>query len=91
LTTEEHRALFDLVMEAQSTIWRALSPQGMNVGMNLGKAAGAGIDDHIHVHLVPRWNGDTNFMPLLADTRTMPEHLDATYDTLAQHFSELEK
>lgn len=89
LTTEEHTSLFELVMQSQTLIWEALNPQGMNLGMNLGKAAGAGIEDHIHFHIVPRWIGDTNFMPVLADTRTMPQHLSQTYKYLLPYFEKL--
>jgi ATP adenylyltransferase len=62
----------------------ALNPDGFNMGINQGKVAGAGFADHIHLHIVPRWNGDTNFMPVLADVKVLPEHLDSTYRKLKQ-------
>ncbi len=65
-------------------------PDGFNLGMNLGKSAGAGIEEHLHYHLVPRWNGDTNFMSVLADVRVVPQHLQTTYDQLKAAFSERE-
>lgn len=63
-----------------------MNPQGFNVGANLGRVAGAGVEDHVHFHVVPRWNGDTNFMPVLADTRMIPELLPQTYDNLLAAF-----
>jgi ATP adenylyltransferase len=89
LSTEERNAMFELMVDSQVAIREALNPHGLNLGMNLGKIAGAGIEDHIHVHICPRWSGDTNFMPVLADSRVMPEHLLETYDGLAPAFARL--
>jgi ATP adenylyltransferase len=74
-------ALFDRSLHALD---RALAPHGANAGLNLGRVAGAGVEGHLHLHVVPRWNGDTNFMPVLADVRVMPQHLEATYESLRE-------
>src|SRR5689334_6102805 len=89
LTEHEHDALFRLVREAATRLRRAVSAQGVNVGINLGKAAGAGIGEHLHVHIVPRWDGDTNFMPVVADVRVMPQHLGATLRHLYPFFADI--
>jgi ATP adenylyltransferase len=84
LTSEESQALIALTSLAIQGLERAMSPQGFNVGLNLGRAAGAGIEDHLHIHVVPRWGGDTNFMPVLGDTKVLPQHLDDTYAVLVE-------
>lgn len=71
---------------AQAVVERAMRPQGFNLGMNQGRAAGAGIADHVHMHLVPRWIGDTNFMPAVGNVRVMPQHLGETYALLRAGF-----
>ena len=86
LTGEEFHALMDALRQAAAIVADAFHPDGMNIGINLGAAAGAGVADHLHWHIVPRWSGDTNFMPLLADVRVLPEHLEATYDRLRPLF-----
>jgi ATP adenylyltransferase len=78
-TPEERCEMMDLTRLAEQALTETYMPQGLNVGMNLGRSAGAGIVDHIHVHVVPRWNGDTNFMPVTADTKVLPDSLDRTY------------
>lgn len=82
LTDEELWEHFDLVRKSTTALRKAFQPAAFNIGINIGKTAGAGIGDHIHTHVVPRWDGDTNFMPVVADTRVMPEALASTYDKL---------
>jgi len=83
----ESATLAELMSQAQLAL-RALrstmQPDGFNMGINEGKVAGAGFDGHMHMHIVPRWNGDTNFMPVLADVKVIPEHLDNTYRQMKQ-------
>ena len=82
LDDEELLEHIRLVSKCVVMLRKEVSPEGFNVGINLGRVGGAGIEDHIHTHIVPRWNGDTNFMPVISDTRSVPEALDATYAKL---------
>ena len=79
LDGEELKEMMELVSLSIKALKKAYNPDGFNVGMNLGRVAGAGIDDHIHMHVVPRWNGDTNFMPVLGYTKVIPEGVRETY------------
>jgi ATP adenylyltransferase len=83
LSDEEAAELHALTRAAVAALGRAFAPHGFNVGWNLGRAAGAGVVDHVHQHVVPRWGGDTNFMPVLADVKVVPEHLAETRRRLA--------
>src|SRR6184192_742646 len=76
--------LWNLVVHAQALLRAAVKAQGFNIGLNLGESAGAGVTDHLHIHIVPRWKGDTNFMPVLAGTKTISEGLRALYDKLME-------
>ncbi len=87
LTAEERLETMDLTIEAVGILKAELKPDGLNLGYNLGAAAGAGLKDHIHQHIVPRWTGDTNFMPVLAGTRVMPQALLEQYDVLHPLFN----
>ena len=84
LTDEEALELHRLSVAAVDALGRTYGPDGFNLGWNLGRVAGAGIADHVHLHVVPRWSGDTNFMPILADVKVLPEHLLATRDQLRE-------
>jgi ATP adenylyltransferase len=88
LLPDEMLELFENVRLACGVMTKACSPQGFNIGINVGKAAGAGVDDHLHIHVVPRWVGDANFMTVISDVRVMPENLSATYDKLLPYFRE---
>ena len=79
--------LMRALRRAARTLGAAFSPEGMNLGMNLGRAAGAGVADHCHWHLLPRWNGDTNFMPVIGDVKVMSEHLEATLSRMRAHWT----
>ena len=89
LSDEEYAALMTLLRESMIRLRRVVSCEAMNVGFNVGKAAGAGVADHLHGHLVPRWNGDTNFMPVISDVRVMPEYLDEAWLRLYPAFADL--
>lgn len=82
LDDEELLELSSIVRRGTKVLGETFKPGGFNIGMNLGRVAGAGIDEHLHVHIVPRWNGDTNCMPVLAGTRVIPEALAKTYERL---------
>jgi len=69
---------------------RCYKPQGFNVGINLGEAAGAGVKGHVHTHIVPRWSGDTNFMPVVAETKSLPQHIMASFDQIQEELEELQ-
>lgn len=86
LNPEEASELWALLLRSQRALDAVFHPQGYNVGMNLGKAAGAGIEEHLHLHVVPRWVGDTNFMPVLDDVRLISQYLLEMYDALVPAF-----
>jgi ATP adenylyltransferase len=86
LSPQEFADLHEELRLAARVVRKVYRPEGMNVGMNLGRIAGAGIDEHLHYHVVPRWGGDTNFMPVLADTRVMVEHLDGAWQKIRAGF-----
>jgi ATP adenylyltransferase len=86
---DELNELMALTRRAEMVLTEAYAPHGLNVGLNLGRAAGAGVADHLHIHVVPRWNGDTNFMTVVSETRVLPEALDQTAARLRPIFDRL--
>ena len=87
LDDEQTSAVMRLVRRSLGVLEAVMHPEGFNVGVNLGRVAGAGFPGHVHVHVVPRWNGDTNFMPVLAEVKVVNEHLDQTWEKLAQAYA----
>jgi len=89
LNDDEGADMWRLMRHSTASLAKAFSPAGFNIGLNIGKAAGAGIDDHIHLHVVPRWNGDVNFMPVLGDVKVISEHLSQTRAKLLPFFENI--
>lgn len=89
LATDCASELFELARRSTAILAAELSPAGFNLGMNLGRTAGAAIDQHLHLHIVPRWSGDANFMAVVGGTKLVPESLEATYARLRPHFEQL--
>ena len=87
LDDERTAAVMRLVRRSLGVLEGVMQPQGFNVGVNIGRVAGAGFPDHVHVHIVPRWDGDTNFLPVLAEVKVVNEHLDRTWEKLSQAFA----
>jgi len=86
LTEEEWHEHFEIVSRSVKVLKQVFNPGGFNIGINIGKVAGAGIVEHVHTHIVPRWQGDTNFMPVISDVRVVPEALAETYNKLKGKF-----
>jgi ATP adenylyltransferase len=86
LLPEEKLDLITMVEKSIGVLKEVMNPEGFNVGVNLGKAAGAGVEEHIHFHVVPRWIGDTNYMTVFGEVRVIPEHIQATYRKLVRFF-----
>jgi ATP adenylyltransferase len=90
LAADEMLELFEVTRWMVQVLRRAFNPDGFNIGINVGRVAGAGIPGHFHIHIVPRWNGDTNFMPVLGDVKVISEGLDDTYHKLRAAIAEVE-
>lgn len=80
-----YQEMWQLMSKSIKVLKKSINPEGFNIGINLGKVSGAGLKTHIHIHIVPRWSGDTNFMPILTDTRVISEALDKTYEKFLKH------
>jgi ATP adenylyltransferase len=91
LDDTEKIALMTMVSQVVTILKKTMKAEGFNVGLNLGKVAGAGVEDHLHFHIVPRWNGDTNFMTVFGDLRVIPEHMEQTYHRLVPFFKEVKE
>lgn len=91
LLSEERLEIFAFLELSISVLTAAMKPEGFNIGMNIGKAAGAGIDDHLHLHVVPRWGGDTNFMSVIGGVRVIPEDVTGTANALRAFFKRLHR
>jgi ATP adenylyltransferase len=89
LDASQRAELMELTATCEAVLRQALHPDGLNLGMNLGSAAGAGIAEHLHMHVVPRWHGDSNYMTVVGDIRVIPQHIDQTYQILVPHFQTL--
>jgi ATP adenylyltransferase len=88
LLPQEFQDLCEALRTSVDIVLKALKPGGINLGMNLGRCSGAGVEDHLHWHVVPRWEGDTNFMPVVGETRVIPQHLLESYDRLSLYFKD---
>jgi len=86
LTDEESKEIMELTQKSIKVLKKIANPDGFNVGINIGRVAGAGFEGHIHIHIVPRWNGDTNFMPIIGETKVIPEGIEKTYKKLKPYF-----
>ena len=89
LSEDELVEMARLIQKSTEILRQSSAPDGFNIGYNIGKSGGAGFDAHIHAHIVPRWTGDINFMPVLADTKVIPEHVEETYNRLLPLFQNL--
>jgi len=86
LTDEELKEIMELTQKSVKVLKEIANPDGFNIGINIGRVAGAGFEGHIHIHIVPRWNGDTNFMPIIGETKVIPEGIEKTFKKLKPYF-----